>query len=84
MKIDFSSAEGIDQLNKISESARSTFNNNYNMNLDKLQYREMVELIGAFKQENEGLSSEQIRTYFKETADKVTADELADIFLGQW
>lgn len=81
LKLDTSSKRGIAQLNDISEEARMSFNEaNKGVNLSRLQYREMVELMGAFKDGTQNMGSEQIQDYFENAIDKITANELAHIF----
>lgn len=81
LKTDKSSKEGIQQLTEITKEAKSTFeSNNPDINLSELQFREMVELMGAFKDATEGMDSEQIKAFFDASKNKISANELASIF----
>lgn len=80
LKIDVSSKRGLAQLSDVSEEARVTFNERYGTKLSKKEYREMVELMGAFKDGTASMDSAQIQTFFEYANDDISANDLASIF----
>lgn len=80
LSTDKASAQSFRDLNDISEKSRNTFNERYGLNLTKKEYRQMVELMGAFKDRTQSMDSAQIQTFFEYASNELTSDELANIF----
>lgn len=81
LEVDASSKQAFKNLKASTNEARLTFNQRYDTNLTQKQYEEMVELMGAFKDQTQGFSSSQISTYVEYARDvRVSIDELPRIF----
>lgn len=81
LEVDASSKQAFKNLRASTNEARLTFNQRYDTNLTKKQYEDMVELMGAFKDQTQGFSSSQISTYVEYARDvQVDIDELPRIF----
>lgn len=81
LTVDKSSSQAFKELNAMNESARNTFNDRYDTNLSKKEYKEMVELMGAFKDQTQAMGSTQIQTFVEYAGNaNVSADKLAEIF----